>query len=751
MSDIKPKLSSLVSGQLPEFIRGDYQTFVAFLEAYYEFLESNVNTDYKSLKDIDNTLDSFIQYFKHEIAINLPNLPIDERFLLQHIRELYRAKGTEASFKLLFRILFQKDVVVDYPYNSVLIPSDGKWIQDKSIFVRISKGSADLIVGNKVSVVTSTDTFLITIKSFKPIDPSISGDTQIVELFYDKDYFNNISENNKIFYENEFVADVLYTTTKINVFSGGKGFKAGQVYPVSSGNGIGSIVKIKSVDNVGAIKTAEFISFGVGYESNFYAYITSDQAKKITFTQLPFMVSSSGSDPIDWDATIRDNTTEFIDYGVITRPNYNKDTVSSAIGALYVGDVVQTFNNSTTYSTSVIDAEDISILYITIGAEAKYTGYFKTNDGFISDSIYIQDSKYFQKFAYVLKIDEQLSKYESFVKTLVHPTGTSLFGEYSITNEFNLTESLQSLIKFSNLVLDDKITISDSKWLHFSKYLTGESGPNDAFSTAINNDWVTRPDGTNGVKFNIALVGKQATTSKGSLGVWIQIAKTGKQVTSSIGSLDKKFDFTASGKSITSSIGQLDKKFDIANIGNSITLSTNIVLPQQVINLAIPSISSTLSSIGAVSKSMIKGLSGNSSSLSNGVIVAAFNQSLSGDSLLTALGNESTSMSGTKPLVGLSATTSIGTFPSVGVFLEQPLLSASSITSIGSVSKYITVSISGFGLTSGFGTYSEIINNTLTDIATPSDSGYVAYNAYIFGPDVYFSDSTEYFEGKTSF
>ena len=88
---------------------------------------------------------------------------------------------------------------------------------------------------------------------------------------------------------------------------------------------------------------------------------------------------------------------------------------------------------------------------------AKYTGYFKTNDGFISDSIYIQDSKYFQKFAYVLKIDEQLSKYESFVKTLVHPTGTSLFGEYSITNEFNLTELVQLVIKSSNLYSKPKV------------------------------------------------------------------------------------------------------------------------------------------------------------------------------------------------------------------------------------------------------------------------------------------------------
>jgi hypothetical protein len=750
MSDIKPKLSSLVAGQLPEFIRGDYQTFVAFLEAYYEFLEANVNTDYKSLKDIDNTLDSFIQYFKHEIAINLPNLPIDERFLLQHIRELYRAKGTEAAFKLLFRILFQKDVVVDYPYNSVLIPSDGKWIQDKSIFVRISKGTPDLIVGNKVSVITSTSTFLITIKSFKAIDPNISGDTQIVELFYDKDYFNTITENNKIFYENEFVADVLYTTTKINVFSGGKGFKSGQVYPISSGEGIGSIVKIKSVDSVGAVKTAEFISFGVGYETNFYAYITSDQARKISFTQLPFTISFSGSGPVAWDATIRDNTNEFIDYGVITRPNYNIDIATPALGALYVGDVIQTFNNTTTYSSTIIDEEDISVLYITIGAEAKYTGYFKTNDGFISDNIYIQDSKYFQKFAYVLKIDEQLSKYESFVKTLVHPTGNALFGEYSITNEFNLSEFVQLVIKSSNLKFDDKITMSDSHWLHLSKVLNYENGNATYVTSSINNDWVTRLDGTNGVQFKVALIGREVATYKESVGVWFQIAQTGKQLSSNIGLLEKHFTIANTGESATSSIGQLDKKFDIDNTGNSLTLSVNTVAPSQAIDIILIEKSLTLS-INTVSKSMIKGLTGNSSTLSDGLLDTGQTMKLSGSSLITALGNESTSMTETKSLIGLSITTGLGLIPSVSMVMSKSLVSNSALTSIGSISKYVTVSISGFGLTSEFGAYTEIINTTLTDTTTPSDSGYVAYNAYIFGPDVYFSDSTEYLEGKTIF
>ena len=108
-------------------------------------------------------------------------------------------------------------------------------------------------------------------------------------------------------------------------------------------------------------------------------------------------------------------------------------------------------------------------------------------------------------------------------------------------------------------------------------------------------------------------------------------------------------------------------------------------------------------------------------------------------------------MAETKNLVGLSITASSGLLTPAQMVMAQQLMSNSALTSIGSVGKYINVSLSGFGLTSGFGTYSEIINNTLTDIATPSDSGYVVYNAYIFGPDVYFSDSTEYFEGKTSF
>ena len=77
MSRIKEKLSTLISSQLPEFIRNDYETFVAFLEAYYEFLEQDQNAqellqNALSYNDVDRTSTDFINYFLKQYCDNIP-------------------------------------------------------------------------------------------------------------------------------------------------------------------------------------------------------------------------------------------------------------------------------------------------------------------------------------------------------------------------------------------------------------------------------------------------------------------------------------------------------------------------------------------------------------------------------------------------------------------------------------------------------------------------------------------------------
>lgn len=151
---IKPKLSSLVSGQLPEFIRGDYQTFVTFMEAYYEFLETQI-VDFDEISNIDTTLDAFVKYFKDEVALNFPSTLVNDRFLLPKLKELYISKGEEASYRLLFRILYNKEIELRKPAEQMLKVSDGKWIQDISVFSTIVTGSPDDIVGKTINIISS--------------------------------------------------------------------------------------------------------------------------------------------------------------------------------------------------------------------------------------------------------------------------------------------------------------------------------------------------------------------------------------------------------------------------------------------------------------------------------------------------------------------------------------------------------------------------------------------------------------------
>ena len=85
---IRTKLSYIISGQLPEFVRTQYPQFVLFLEKYYEFLEESGNVSDVLLKadtwnDIDATLDVFIPSFLNQYANDFPpNTVLDSRRLV---------------------------------------------------------------------------------------------------------------------------------------------------------------------------------------------------------------------------------------------------------------------------------------------------------------------------------------------------------------------------------------------------------------------------------------------------------------------------------------------------------------------------------------------------------------------------------------------------------------------------------------------------------------------------------------------
>ena len=96
-------VSSLVSEQFPDFIRLDHPRLVAFMEAYYEWMEQKEEALYstfilKDFSDIDHTITEFIKHFKSQYLDRFPEQlaydhttgsPVDEKRLIKRIKDFY--------------------------------------------------------------------------------------------------------------------------------------------------------------------------------------------------------------------------------------------------------------------------------------------------------------------------------------------------------------------------------------------------------------------------------------------------------------------------------------------------------------------------------------------------------------------------------------------------------------------------------------------------------------------------------------
>ena len=217
------KTSILIESQVPDFILEEYPLFIDFLKAYYEFLENKqgiqLNDTLEQSKklstiiDIDSSIDDFKVQFFNTFANYFPEESnTDPAFLIKNILPLYKAKGSEESFKFLFKLLFGESVDIYYPGNNILIASDGKWQINNSL--KVSTNLFSYYAGDG-----ETNEFTIlkcicpitSIPLYRNLNVYIDGilQTEFVDYYVLKEYYKIIfysapsnNSNIKIFYEN---------------------------------------------------------------------------------------------------------------------------------------------------------------------------------------------------------------------------------------------------------------------------------------------------------------------------------------------------------------------------------------------------------------------------------------------------------------------------------------------------------------------------------------------------------------------
>lgn len=149
------KISNFVENQFPSFIRDDGPNFVAFVKAYYQWMEQannaiEVSKNLLTYQDIDTTYDKYLEYFHREIIGSIPrSILSDKQKLIKHIKDVYRSRGSELSYQLLFRLLYNEEITFYYPGQDILRASDGRWVQENSIRISAPRTATAAQLENK--------------------------------------------------------------------------------------------------------------------------------------------------------------------------------------------------------------------------------------------------------------------------------------------------------------------------------------------------------------------------------------------------------------------------------------------------------------------------------------------------------------------------------------------------------------------------------------------------------------------------
>jgi hypothetical protein len=536
----------LLNRQIPEYVRENFPVFVDFVKTYYKYLDqAKASQKIENLASIQNTLSELIIHFKNELGAAFPTAGVaDERFVLERINEFYKTKGSIESFEFLFRVFFNEDVTVQYPWDNVLIASDGRWYQESFITVTTTDGTIPTSSEFFLDFKNNSGAYRIQIIRHEVVDPV----TRTYRLYF-------ISTSDIVVVDNQTVTNhaadgvninwrgtVLKSPNYLKIITPGQNWQIGQVV-VIEGTIKDTIAKVTSIDSLGGVTGIEIVQYGYSNtenevkKANPYPYkpigATYDQRKTITgVSPLTYLYEMSITDYVY-------GLTEHV-MGVSDALNADSYFLEQYVERGYSGELVINASvneggNVTELDTGItIDTWLKSTLYVqyVFANITKTKGSFTANNGLLSNqNIRLEDNFYYQRFSYDIQSVHTVDEYKVYTD-FVHPGGTKQFStlvlsptiELDITydisvptiKEFLLDETStdDSVIDFIfNRVVDlsDGASTTDSLTTALTKNasITGDSvTASESLTMAVgrnkylNDSVTTADDGTNSIKLD---------------------------------------------------------------------------------------------------------------------------------------------------------------------------------------------------------------------------------------------------------
>jgi hypothetical protein len=291
--DVETTISNFVERQFPKFYDAEGVDFMLFVRAYYEWLEGaneaiGLARRLPTFRDVDSSPDAFLKHFQEKYLYGIPfSVITNKRLLLKHIQDIYRTKGTDKCYHLLFKLIYGQDVEIYKPRDDVLKASDGTWIEPRYVEVTDSAIARSLIGKQVIGAISNT---IATVESYslEPISDTVVGVMGLSNILPDGGDLivgeSLLDLANTASFDLDMAPRVTGSMIGLDVLSGGSDFLVGDILAIPTIDPItdkithGAGGKVKVVSTVKSFGQLQFdiVDGGDGYTSNatvfFYEY-----------------------------------------------------------------------------------------------------------------------------------------------------------------------------------------------------------------------------------------------------------------------------------------------------------------------------------------------------------------------------------------------------------------------------------------------------------------------------------------------
>lgn len=500
-------ITSLIDTQVSEYVKATYPLFSEFLKKYFEYAQQKNNfnqivNEHQKINDVDLAPDEILDKLYTTYAQYLPKeIVFDKRNCIKILNEIYNAKGTEKALKLLFNLIFGREINVVYPGQFMLRASDGNWSQERFLVLKtLSASNFGLLdIYNDVGTILQFNDDRNKYIKITRIVEQIENDKTLLKIFFVTPQNIKFTVGDILLKRVDdvvvYAGEITSTLVGVKIDEPGRSWMRGQIFKIR-GTVKDTTVKVLNTKEYGKMSTAVITDFGYTHAQDQTILISSYKLKPIGTTyNRTDVITGPGITLITLDIT--DKITDFsesligfsdgvfdnkdIGYTYTPQGKYNTSYVKDESGnpvpvplrpspndvdyaakmviydsfidkiddTFYTGVKVIDVNIYTNgilidYSDSGLSMDDWLLsrakVSCVFGPEGRTYGVYKDSSGHPSnDIIRLQDNLYYQVFSYLIETDTDISAYKEMLH-ITHPAGTVRFStlEKQYTNNFSV-------------------------------------------------------------------------------------------------------------------------------------------------------------------------------------------------------------------------------------------------------------------------------------------------------------------------